>query len=125
MALQQNQWLTTLKGLVGRLTHLKSELSTIMVRLAWPIATYLCRASMLERTTTSSEGTHNGLFFRGAFQMAKNPHAIGGAAVLAGYFWSCLTRFEPAVSKGLVEFHRKEQLERLKTLIVNCLSWRG
>ena len=59
--------------------------------------------------------------FRGTFQMAKKPYLIGGLALLLGYFWCWATRFERPVSRELMQFHRKEQLDRLKQLFVGRL----
>lgn len=55
--------------------------------------------------------------FRGMFQMAKSPFVVGGLCLLAGYFWSLLTFAERPVSKELIRFHRKEQIDRLKNLV--------
>lgn len=55
--------------------------------------------------------------FRGTFQMVKKPYFVGGLALLLGYFWCWATRFERPVSKELMKFHRKEQLERLRHLL--------
>ena len=54
--------------------------------------------------------------FRGVFQMTKKPYLVGGLAVLLGYFWCWVTRFERPVSPELMRFHREEQLERLQQL---------
>jgi biofilm PGA synthesis N-glycosyltransferase PgaC len=62
--------------------------------------------------------------FRGTFQMAKKPYLVGGLALLLGYFWCWATRFEKAVSAELMRFHRKEQLGRLRQLLMNRLCLR-
>ena len=54
--------------------------------------------------------------FRGTFQMVKKPYLVGGLALLSGYFWCWVTRFERPISPELMQFHRKEQLDRLKEL---------
>lgn len=60
--------------------------------------------------------------FRGLFQMTKQPYIVGGLFLLSGYFWYFLTRFERPVSKELMRFHRKEQMQRLKDLLLNRLK---
>lgn len=60
-------------------------------------------------------------FFRGTFQMIKKPYLVGGLALLLGYFWCWVTRFERPISPELMRFHRKEQLDRLKQLFVGRL----
>jgi biofilm PGA synthesis N-glycosyltransferase PgaC len=59
--------------------------------------------------------------FRGAFQMTKKPYVLGGMFLLAGYFWSFLIQAERPVSRDLMNFHRAEQIERLKALILRGL----
>lgn len=54
---------------------------------------------------------------RGLFQMTKRPYLIGGICLLSGYFWLVLTRSERPISRELMNFHRAEQTERLKTLV--------
>lgn len=52
--------------------------------------------------------------FRGTFQMAKPPYLVGGLALMAGYAWCWASRKPRAVSRELMQFHRGEQLSRLK-----------
>ena len=59
--------------------------------------------------------------FRGIFQMVKKPYLVGGLALLLGYFWCWVIRFERPISPELMRFHRKEQLGRLKQLFVGRL----
>lgn len=54
--------------------------------------------------------------FRGAFQMTKPPYVLGGLYLLAGYLWCWVSGRERAVSKELMRFHRREQMERLGDL---------
>jgi len=62
--------------------------------------------------------------FRGGFQMAKKPYIVGGLALLLGYFWCWATRFERPVSAELMKFHRGEQLQRLRQLVLGRMSIR-
>ena len=61
--------------------------------------------------------------FRGTFQMTKKPYLVGGLALLLGYFWCWITRFERPISPELMRFHRKEQLDRLKQLFFGRLRF--
>jgi biofilm PGA synthesis N-glycosyltransferase PgaC len=54
---------------------------------------------------------------RGTFQLAKKPYIVGGLALLAGYFWCWIRRAPRPISKELMEFHRKEQMARLRELL--------
>jgi hypothetical protein len=53
--------------------------------------------------------------FRVAYQMTRTPRTVGGVALGIGYTWAAVRRLERPVPRELVEFHRKEQLERLKS----------
>jgi glycosyltransferase involved in cell wall biosynthesis len=61
--------------------------------------------------------------FRSSFQMAKKPYVLGGMCLMLGYV-SCWIRGEQrVVSAELMQFHRREQLGRLRGLL--RLSGRG
>jgi biofilm PGA synthesis N-glycosyltransferase PgaC len=53
-------------------------------------------------------------FFRSAYQMSNRPFVFGGCSLFAGYLWAMLNRPELPVSKGFVDFRRKEQMHRLR-----------
>ena len=52
---------------------------------------------------------------RGVFQMKNRPLFIGGLSLIAGYAsaWA-MRKTEPGASRELREFHRREQIERLR-----------
>jgi len=52
--------------------------------------------------------------FRGCYQMQRRPFLIGGLLLIAGYSWGWLSRVQRPVSRELIHFHRKEQLQRLR-----------
>lgn len=52
--------------------------------------------------------------FRSVYQMTQRPLVIGGVALLAGYVWQTLRGVERPVSRELVKFNRREQLQRMK-----------
>lgn len=54
--------------------------------------------------------------FRGFYQMAKRPYIIRGCALIMGYMYSSIRRIERPVSRELIAFRRKEQMERLAGL---------
>jgi glycosyltransferase involved in cell wall biosynthesis len=57
--------------------------------------------------------------FRVSFQMMKKPYVVGGLVLLWGYFYSFAARMQRPVAAELLKFHRREQLERLKQLLVH------
>lgn len=52
--------------------------------------------------------------FRSLYQMTRRPYVIGGAALLTGYFWAMLHRYQRSVSRELLEFQRRDQMRRLR-----------
>lgn len=52
--------------------------------------------------------------FRSAYQMTRKPYLVGGGLLLAGYVWAGITRVERTLSPELMQFHRSEQMRRLK-----------
>ena len=55
--------------------------------------------------------------FRTAYQMTREPYVIGGLTLLAGYVTASIRRLERPVSDELVEFRRREQMQRLKKFL--------
>jgi len=60
--------------------------------------------------------------FRVTFQMVKRPYVVGGLLLLSGYFYSFASRIQRPVAPELLRFHRREQLERLKQLMLHFLK---
>jgi glycosyltransferase involved in cell wall biosynthesis len=56
-------------------------------------------------------------FVRAIYQMKHRPFVAGGLALGLGYFSAVLRRSEAPLSKELVGFVRREQMQRLKRLI--------
>jgi poly-beta-1,6-N-acetyl-D-glucosamine synthase len=57
--------------------------------------------------------------FRVGYQMSKWPYLIGGLILAAGYMYSLIARIERPVTRELMELHRQEQLDRLKSLLTH------
>lgn len=55
--------------------------------------------------------------FRGVFQMTKKPYILGGLGLLLGYFSCLIMRADRPISEELMNFHRAEQMERLRGLL--------
>jgi len=62
---------------------------------------------------------------RSLYQMTRPPVIVGGAAVLAGYVWAMVKRVERPLSRDLVEFQRREHMERLKRLFLDVVPFRS
>jgi poly-beta-1,6-N-acetyl-D-glucosamine synthase len=60
--------------------------------------------------------------FRVGYQMLKWPYVIGGVMLAAGYTYSLVARIERPVTRELLRFHRREQLERLKSLFTHFVK---
>lgn len=57
--------------------------------------------------------------FRVSYQMLQRPYVIGGVTLAAGYIYSFVARIERPVTPELLRLHRREQLERLKSLFTH------
>lgn len=51
---------------------------------------------------------------RSVYQITRKPYLVGGIMLLAGYLWAATRRIEKPVSRELIDFHRNEQMQRLK-----------
>jgi poly-beta-1,6-N-acetyl-D-glucosamine synthase len=55
---------------------------------------------------------------RTIYQMTNPPFVLGGVALGAGYFWSMVRRANRSVSRDVVAFTHREQLQRLKKFVM-------
>ncbi len=55
--------------------------------------------------------------FRAAYQMKRRPYGVGGFLLLLGYIWGWLSHTARPISPELMDFHRGEQMGRLKALL--------
>lgn len=55
--------------------------------------------------------------FRSAYQMKSSPRVAGGVCLMAGYTWAWITRTERSAGADLIDFHRQEQLSRLRSAL--------
>jgi poly-beta-1,6-N-acetyl-D-glucosamine synthase len=62
--------------------------------------------------------------FRVAWRMTKRPYIIDGAALGLGYLWAFVRRVDRPVSDQLMRFHRKEQLQKLRTILGSVLLFK-
>ena len=54
---------------------------------------------------------------RTGYQMSRHPFLVGGAALLTGYVWSAISRVERSISPELMQFRRREQMQRLRNFV--------
>jgi glycosyltransferase involved in cell wall biosynthesis len=62
--------------------------------------------------------------FRVAYRMTKRPILIEGLALLLGYCYAAIRRMERPVSRGLMRFHRGEQMKKLRAIFHTLLRFR-
>ncbi len=55
--------------------------------------------------------------FRTLYQMSNRPYVVGGLMVGCGYFWAMVRRVPRPVSRELIAFRRREQMQRLKNFL--------
>jgi len=59
--------------------------------------------------------------FRVAYRTTKPPYIVDGMALGLGYCWAFVRRTPRPVSDELMAFHRKEQMEKLKSILKSVL----
>src|ERR1700677_2738304 len=62
--------------------------------------------------------------FRVAYRMTKRPYLVDGIALGAGYLWALVRRVKRPVSDELMRFHRKEQMQKLKTILTSLITFK-
>jgi glycosyltransferase involved in cell wall biosynthesis len=55
--------------------------------------------------------------FRLVYQMTRGPILLNGLALGSGYFWAAAQRQHRPIPREMVEFHRREQIQRLKKFL--------
>jgi biofilm PGA synthesis N-glycosyltransferase PgaC len=55
--------------------------------------------------------------FRVTYRLVKPPFLVGGLALGAGFLSATITRMPRAVSNELMQFHRREQMTKLKAIL--------
>jgi glycosyltransferase involved in cell wall biosynthesis len=58
---------------------------------------------------------------RSLYRMPKKPYVLGGIALFAGYFWAALRRVKRPVPPEMIKFHRREQMQKLRTIATTLL----
>jgi glycosyltransferase involved in cell wall biosynthesis len=55
---------------------------------------------------------------RSIFQMKSKPYVLGGLCLFIGYAWGAISRMDRPIPKELMHFHRVEQMQRLKNILL-------
>lgn len=61
---------------------------------------------------------------RCAYRMTKKPLIFGGLGLFWGYFSAVLTRRERRVSKEMMQFYRREQMQKLRAIFSSVLRFK-
>jgi glycosyltransferase involved in cell wall biosynthesis len=62
--------------------------------------------------------------FRTGYRTFKKPYVVGGLTIMLGYLWAFITRMEKPVSRELMLFHRREEMEKLRLILRRMLKFR-
>lgn len=62
--------------------------------------------------------------FRVTYRMTRKPVLTGGCALLLGYCWAALRRTKRAVTPELMEFHRRQQMRKLRAIFRSLLTFK-
>jgi biofilm PGA synthesis N-glycosyltransferase PgaC len=60
--------------------------------------------------------------FRVTYRMTQPPYLLDGLALGLGYGWAMLRRIHRPVSKELIKFHRREQMQKLAAIMKSVLT---
>ena len=63
--------------------------------------------------------------FRGVYQLRSRPYVLGGVLLMAGFFWDLLCGAPKVVDVELQQFHRGEQMARLKARLFGAAPASG
>jgi poly-beta-1,6-N-acetyl-D-glucosamine synthase len=63
--------------------------------------------------------------FRVIYRMTKRPYFLGGLALGLGYGWAMLRRVKRPVSRELMNFHRKEQMRKLRAILKSVVTFKA
>lgn len=61
---------------------------------------------------------------RCSYQLLKRPYVIGGVMLFVGYFSALLTGEKRIVSDDLMRFHRREQMMKLKAILLSIARFK-
>lgn len=56
------------------------------------------------------------------YQLTRRPYVIGGLLLLYGYLHSMFTRVDRPIPAKLIAFHRQEQMQQLKSILIKGFS---
>ncbi len=62
--------------------------------------------------------------FRVVYRIPRKPFLVGALALFWGYCWSALTRTHRPVSREMMEYHRRDQMSKLKTIFSALLQFK-
>jgi len=62
--------------------------------------------------------------FRSGYRVTKKPYVLSAVALFLGYFGAYFKHDQRPVSDELMKFHRKEQMRRLKKILVSACTFK-
>jgi glycosyltransferase involved in cell wall biosynthesis len=62
---------------------------------------------------------------RTLYQTTRRPYLVGGTALFLGYLWGAARRVPRPVPQELMRFHRREQMQRLKSVVATRFRLHG
>lgn len=61
-------------------------------------------------------------FLRACYQTKEEPIILGGILLIVGYAYGYITRMKRPISPELMQFYRREQISRLKSIVLRYLA---
>ena len=62
--------------------------------------------------------------FRVSYRMVKPPYVVQGVALGLGYGWAAVRRAKRPITKELMKFHRREQMQKLKVILKTVVAFK-
>lgn len=108
--------------MAGWKTRSFAEMTSLHLRPTGTACSGILRARFNEGRRDDLIGNHPiWQVFRVLYQMSLRPWILRGAAIGLGYAWSALRHEQHPVSQELIRFRRKEQMQRLRQILVRIL----
>jgi biofilm PGA synthesis N-glycosyltransferase PgaC len=85
---------------------------------SWDCSTRVMKANFYTGVMDYAMGNHPlWQFSRIIYQMTRRPIFVRGLALGMGFLWALMRHGERPVSREFITFHRREQMERLKSKV--------
>lgn len=61
---------------------------------------------------------------RCVYHLKRRPYLVRGCVIMLGYIWAIISRAERPISRELMQFHRREQMHKLRVILKRVIHLR-